>query len=268
VLNNKEYWVAQATTDNIQEFVDIIKDKLSKPLVIFDLETTDVDVNTTEIVQFAGIRVNLDGGVQELEFICKPSVPISNGASEVHGITNDDVDHMLPFKSHASDIKKLFQEADVAGFNLKRFDVKILNREMEKAGHKDFLKDKLVYDAYLVFVNHCSRKLSDAVQFYTNEEMVDAHDALGDVKATLKVMAKQVEREGTTVKEVTEKLCADKKVENELSKYIVDIGGKQVLNFSKNKGTPIDKVDKGFLKWVIANDFPKVLKDVCKKYIK
>ena len=261
--------MVQEIIDNLQEFTDSIKGKISKPLVVFDLETTDADIYKAEIVQFAGIKVNPDGTTQELEFICKPSIPISQGATDVHGITNDNVENMVPFKKYIPEIIKLFKDADVAGFNLKRFDVKILGRQMEEAGHKGFFDDKVVYDAYLVFINHCSRKLADAVQFYLDSSIEDAHDALGDVKSTLKVIAKQLEREDAPVSEVASKLCADKeKKENELSRYITEVGGKQVLNFSKNKGTPLDKVDKGFLKWVIANDFPKVLKDICKKYVK
>jgi len=50
---------------------------------------------------------------------------------------------------------------------------------MEQSGFTDFFKDTVVYDAYVVFCSHASRKLADALKFYTNEEIEDAHAEAG-----------------------------------------------------------------------------------------
>lgn len=265
--------VKEAPADSAQQAINVLKKKIKKPIVIFDIETTDADIYSAEVVQFGAIKVFPNGKTQELDFLCKPEKTISQGAMDVHGITNEEVSKVPPFKHFIPQLVDLFKDSDVAGFNLKRFDVKIVGRQMKDHGHAEFFKDCVVYDAYTVFCNHCSRKLSNAVQFYIGEEIRDAHDAMGDVRATMAVMAKQLERESATMNDVAAKLCADKKdkegeKEDPLARYLTERSGKLVLNFSKHKGMPIDKVDKGFLKWVMAGDFPKPFKDIVKRYIK
>ena len=265
--------VKEAPADSgLQAYVNVVKKKIKRPIVVFDIETTDADIYSAEVVQFGAIKVWPNGKTQELEFVCKPNKPISQGATDVHGLSDDDVKDKPPFSQYISDLVKLFQDADIVGFNLKRFDVKIVSRQMKDNGVEDIFKDAVVYDAYTVFCNHCSRKLTDAVQFYVGEDIKDAHDAMGDVKSTLAIMAKQQEREELPVIEVAAKLCADKTKDKDkedvLARYITERSGKIVLNFSKYKSMQIDKVDKGFLKWIMAGDFPKQLKDVVKRYVK
>jgi len=111
--------------NNIQESIDVIKEKITRSVVIFDLETTDSDVNSAEVVQFSGLRINPDGTSKTLNFTCRPSKDINKGATDVHGISNDAVKDRPAFKSFSGEIQTLFEDADAAGYNLRRFDVKI-----------------------------------------------------------------------------------------------------------------------------------------------
>jgi DNA polymerase-3 subunit epsilon len=255
----------------INKYISWISAKISKPIVVFDLETTGIDTGKDEIVQFAGIRIDPKTGdsveTKELTFICKPSIPVDPRAAEVHGFTDDKLKKQPPFKKFIPKILSLFDGADVAGFNLASFDVKILSRQMQAEGQQDFMKDAAVYDAYKVFCTHCTRKLADALMFYTNDEIEDAHDALGDVKTTIAVIASQVSQEQSTVAEIAQKTLgktADKVISDQ---YIIYNDKKEpVLNFSKHKGTLIKDVDKGFIKWVLGKDFPKSVKDILRQY--
>jgi DNA polymerase-3 subunit epsilon len=251
----------------VNKYIESISAKIQKPLVVFDLETTGVDVNKDETVQFAGIRINPDSTTSEFTFVCKPSIPIDPRAAEVHGFSNEDVKKCPPIKKFIPELIKLFEGADVAGFNLASFDVKILGRQMQEHKVQDFMKDATIYDAYKVFCSHCTRKLGDAFLYYVNKEIENAHDALGDVKSTIAVISAQVDREQLTVAEVASKTLGKTVDKNITDQYILYNDKKEpVLNFSKHKGTLLKDVDKGFIKWVLNKDFPKPVKEILRQY--
>lgn len=252
---------------DIQDHVNAIKDKITKAVVVFDLETTDADVNSAEIVQFSGVRINTNGTSQTLNFTCRPSKSIHKGATDVHGISNDAVKDCPAFSTFTGKIQTLFKDADTAGYNLRRFDVKILGRQMAENGFEDFLKDIVVYDAYVVFCSHASRKLADALRFYTNEEIQDAHDAFGDVKTTIKVIAKQLEREGTLV-EATAKICDKPKEDKPKYSHIIDQNGKLIMNFGKHQGKTLDQVPRDYFQFILGKDFPEETKKLIKDFLK
>jgi DNA polymerase III epsilon subunit-like protein len=83
-----------------QQEVKDLAQSLTTPLIVFDLETTGVDLVRDEIVQFYGIRIEPNGESKTLEFLCKPSIQIPQEASNVHGITNERVANEKPFRSY------------------------------------------------------------------------------------------------------------------------------------------------------------------------
>jgi hypothetical protein len=42
-----------------------------------------------------------------------------------------------------------------------------------------------------------------------------------------------------------------------------DASGAVVFGFGKNKGLQVDQVDGGFLRWILAKDFPPHVKKIC-----
>jgi len=61
---------------------------LTRPLVVFDLETTGIDVEKDTIVQIAMIRIEPGGERTTFETLVNPEQPIPPGASAVHGISS------------------------------------------------------------------------------------------------------------------------------------------------------------------------------------
>ena len=53
--------------------------------VVWDLETTGLSKSEDRIVQFGAVRYNADGSVQEFNFLINPEMPISEGATGIHG---------------------------------------------------------------------------------------------------------------------------------------------------------------------------------------
>ena len=70
-----------------------LEDILSgRDLVIFDLETTGTSVQTDRIVEFGAIRIFADGRRRKhLKGLINPTVPIPEGATKVHHITDEKI---------------------------------------------------------------------------------------------------------------------------------------------------------------------------------
>jgi DNA polymerase-3 subunit epsilon len=255
----------------LKSYTKWFKKYLTEPIVIFDLETTGTNVTKDHIIQFAALRIDpkAKGDIyKELEFKCKPPISIPEGASKVNGITNEAVAGCSAFSTYIDDIEKLFENAILAGFNLKRFDLKILGRELEESERHAILDNRIVYDAYSMFCKHNSRKLESAVKYYSNQEHEDAHDAMGDVVATAVVVASQLMRESSTPQELVAKFAEDEAKEDKeyLERWLIEDNGKYILNFGKYKGQALADIDKGFIKWVLNKDFPDVVKEKFKQY--
>ncbi len=238
---------------------------LIKPFAVLDLETSGLNVNTDEIVTFAAIKLLPDLSINKLEFICKPSKPISAEASAVNGITNEQVSQKPSFSHYANDIKLFLEGCDIGGFNVANFDIKILDRQLTECGIKELFKDIRIYDAFKVYKEDSPRKLANAFKFYTGEDIKDAHTALGDVQSTLRVIEKQLELR--QYENDFDTIIASLNEKKEQLQHISVINGKDTLNFGKHKGTTLEKAPKGYLKWIIDGDFPANVISKIKQYV-
>ena len=109
-------------------------------MIIFDLETTGVDVYSAEIITGHFISVNSDHSIKsEYELKCNP-VKWSFEAEKVHGITRETASTYLPFKSQANDLmlwinsqeaKEIWQHTNASMFGkLTFFDYSVLKMNM------------------------------------------------------------------------------------------------------------------------------------------
>ena len=100
--------------------------KLDRPLCVFDLEATGVDVNQDRIVEICVLRLEPGGQETLFESLVDPGAPIPPEATAVHKITNDMVRGQPTIKDLAPKILDVFEGADVSGFNAVKFDVPML----------------------------------------------------------------------------------------------------------------------------------------------
>ena len=99
---------------------------LDRPLAFLDLETTGLNPRSDRIVELALIRVTPQGDVLERVRRFHPGIPIPAEATRVHGITDDDVSGEPPFSARARSLLHLLEPCDLAGFNVRRFDLPML----------------------------------------------------------------------------------------------------------------------------------------------
>jgi len=151
--------------------------------------------------------------------------------------------------------------------NIVRFDIPVLDRQMSESGHKDLFSGVYFYDSYKVFSKHLSRKLEDALKYYCNKQIENAHDAMADVESTLMVTSEQLEIENRSVQTISEEFFPKPSERIGVTNHIVLQDGNYVLTFGKHKGIPVQKVDKGYLAWIVKSDFPDSVKSFARKYI-
>jgi len=249
-----------------------MKLNLKIPLCFFDLETTGINVTQDRIIEIAVIKVLPNGEVIKKSNLVNPTLPIPPESTAIHGITNEEVADKPTFKEIAKDYVKFFEGADLAGFNILKFDVPMLVEEFLRAGVEfDYSRKKLI-DAQKIFHMMEKRNLSAAFKFYCDKDMSNAHSAEADTQATMDVLYAQIERYEN--QEVTDglgnKLGVIKNDMDELNKLtateMVDLAGRMikndkgepVFNFGKHKNKPVLTVFKeepSYFDWMMKGDF-------------
>jgi len=239
---------------------------LERSLVVFDLETTGVDVDKDRIVQIAMIRVEPDGARDEWETLVNPEQPIPPGASAIHGITDADVRDAPTFSQLRAEVEQRFDGADLAGFNSVRFDLPLLEAELIRAGGKPDFAGARHLDAMRIFHTMEPRNLGAAYRLYCGEEMTGAHNALNDTRATLDVLDAQVGHYEQVPAEVEalHSFCNpdEGKWVDRSRKFAFDDQGEAVFNFGKLRGTRLRDADRGYLEWMQGKDFSPEIKEI------
>jgi DNA polymerase-3 subunit epsilon len=250
-----------------------MKLNLRIPLCFFDLETTGINITQDRIIEIAVIKVMPNGEVIRKSNLVNPGIPIPAESTAIHGITNEDVADKPSFKEIAKDYVKFFEGADLAGFNILKFDVPMLVEEFLRAGVEfDYSRKKLI-DAQKIFHLMEKRTLSAAFKFYCGQDMNNAHSAEADTQATMDILMAQIERYEN--QEVTDgqgnRVGFIKNDMEELHRItateMVDLAGRMVknekgepvFNFGKHKNKPVLNVFKeepSYYDWMMNGDFP------------
>ena len=111
-----------------------MKLNLTKPLVIFDLETTGLDLVKDRIIQISYIKVMPNGQEERGDELINPEKPIEPHITQLTGISNEDVKDKPTFKQLAQQLAQKFSGCDFAGFNSNNFDIPLLAEEFLRTG--------------------------------------------------------------------------------------------------------------------------------------
>lgn len=158
------------------------------------METTGLNVIRDRIIQIAIVKISkTDHTRTEYYRMLNPGpVFISEEAAAVHGITNDMVKNKPTFDQLAKEIFDFIGDADLGGYNSNRFDVPLLMEEFSRVGIDFKIENRRTVDVQQIFYKMEPRTLKAAYRYYCQKEMVDAHDALADVNATIEVFESQL----------------------------------------------------------------------------
>ncbi len=241
---------------------------LERPLVFFDIESTGTNPYRDRIVEIAVIKVMPDGSREDVVRRINPCMPIPAGASAVHGIYDADVADCPTFDVVAHNLYKYLEGCDLAGYNIVKFDVPMLQEEFKRCGLELSMKERKLIDVFNIFCRLYPRNLSAAYKFFCDGDLEDAHSALADTDATVAVLfgqlAKHPElpREMAGLAEFSSARDADFVDSEGRLKFS---GDEVVINFGKNSGRRLRDLaseDPGFLRWMLRSDFSDEVKKV------
>lgn len=272
-----------------------MKLNLTRPLVVFDLETTGFDIVRDRIFQLSYIKVYPDGKEERENIFVNPGKEIPQEVVELTGTSNADVADKPTFKALAPELAEKFANCDFAGFNSNHFDLPMLAEEFYRAGiNYDFSQCRLI-DAQTIFHKMERRNLAAAYKFYCGRKMeddFDAHRADQDTEATYRVLMGELDMYAPGKQEEEERqLENDMDVLAQFSKQndnvdfagrvvwkemkdangqpMLDADGKpmkqEVFNFGKYKGVPVEEAlrrDPGYYNWMLTSDFTSDTKQV------
>lgn len=246
-----------------------MKLQLVKPIAIFDIEATGLNVSKDRIVEIAVVKINPDGSQDEYTSLVNPEIPIPQEVVEIHGITNEKIIDAPTFKEIAQKLIEFIGDADLAGYNSNKFDIPMLAEEFLRVGSEIDLSQKKFIDVQNIFHKMEQRTLAAAVQFYCKKDIKDAHSALADTKATWEVLQAQLEKYTELKTDVNFLADFSKGSQFDLVDFAGRLAknekGEVVYNFGKHKNKTVEEItiiEPGYYGWFIseATDFPKFTK--------
>lgn len=227
--------------------------KKQQPAVFFDLETTGLS-DADRIVEICIIRRD---GDEETCFstLVDPQQAMPEEAAEITHITNDMLRGQPTFDQVAARVRSLMAGADLVGYNIRRFDIPMLQREFARVrGFPPWAPEGAVLDLLEVFYRREPRDLAGALRFYQCVPPEgEAHRAEADVRAVMALLEGQRERYPDLRGTLAEMAAAvrDPAAVDEGGKLKRSATGQVVLTFGKHAGVALDQCPPSYLRWAL-----------------
>ncbi len=240
---------------------------LNRPIAFIDLETTGVNIGSDRIVEISILKLLPDGNEEVYTYRINPTIPIPAESSAIHGIYDKDIKECPTFKEMAPKLFQIIDPCDLAGYNSNKFDIPLLVEEFLRVELDFEMQNRKCVDVQNIFHKMEQRTLSAAYRFYCNKEIVNAHSAEADVRATFDVLMAQLQKYESLQPNVNFLHTFSSMNDNvDLAGRIVrDKKGIEVFNFGKHKGKPvldIFKSEPSYYNWMMDGDFPLSTKRV------
>lgn len=237
---------------------------LNRPLVFFDIESTGLNVAKDRIIDISLVTIHPNNKKVVKTFRCNPGIPIPQEATDVHGISNEDVKDSPPFYKIANELLTLIKDCDLAGYNIHNFDTPMLVEEFLRAGFDFPPPDTKFIDVGVIFKKKEERTLSAAYKFYCNKTLDDAHQAEADTLATHEVLEAQLERYDDLADDI-DSLTAystynEKPIIDYARRLTYDENDNIVFAFGKHKGKKVTE-NRDYARWMMQQDFTRDTKN-------
>jgi DNA polymerase-3 subunit epsilon len=244
-----------------------MKLKLKRPLVIFDLETTGMNINRDRIVEISLLKVHPDDREEIRTYLVNPGVPIPPEVTEIHGIKDEDVKDKPTFKELANEMNNFLKDCDFAGFNSNKFDFPLLVEEFYRAGVEFDIEKRRFIDAQRIYHFKEPRNLKAAYRFYCEKELDNAHSAEADTLATWAVLKAQLDKYEDIPDDIDglHRMSGQNNLADLAGRFIYNADGEVLFNFGKHKGKKVKDIlrnEPGYYNWMMDGDFSMQTKNI------
>lgn len=244
--------------------------QLDRPLVFLDLEATGVNPDEDRIVQIGALKVKPGGAFTTYCSLVNPEGrPIHPEATAVHGITDADVAEAPTFRVLAPNLADALAGCDLAAYNGRRFDVRMLVAEFGRAkitwGPDAPGWACHVVDPYQLWMRREPRNLAAYIERWAgirrgeDEGHRADQDVVGLVLGLTGQLMASPDLPGTVA--ALSEACTDPTWVDPDGK-IRWRDGRPVLGFGKQQGTPLDQVPRDYFSWMLRSDFSPAVKQI------
>jgi len=243
--------------------------KLERPLAFIDVETTGLKTLSDKIVELSILKIHPDGNEEYKSHRVNPGIPIPAEATAIHGITDTDVAKEPTFSRYAKSICDFLEGCDIAGYNVIKFDLPLLEAEFARANVDFSRQGRSLVDSQVLYHQREPRDLQAAYMKYCGKEMENAHCAESDATATAEILDGQLEMHQDLPRDMAG-LCAlcykvDETYIDTDGKFIW-VDGEAICNFGKKymgrKLQDIAAEDPGYLDWISGAEFSSQVKTI------
>jgi DNA polymerase-3 subunit epsilon len=245
--------------------------RLTKPLAVIDLETTGLNPESDRIVEISVLLIRPDGDRVSKTRRVNPGIPIPPQATAVHGIRDADVAGEPRFGQIAAGFLEFLAGADLAGYNIRGFDLPLLAREFERAERPFSLEGRAIVDAMEIFKRKEPRDLAAAYRFFCGKSREDLHSADADVLACAEILEAQLARYDDLPREPAALDAAFRPPWIDREGKFAWRGGEAVFNFGKRRGQTLRAVaaeDPSYLDWMAGADFPEDAREIARRALR
>jgi len=240
---------------------------LKRPLVVFDLETTGINISHDRIVEMSFIKIDPNGHEEMRTYRVNPTIPIPPEITQIHGISDADVSDKPTFKDLAQELNLFLKDCDFGGFNSNKFDFPLLVEEFYRAGIEFDTEKRKFIDAQRIYHFKEPRNLKAAFRFYCEKELENAHSAEADTMATWAVLKAQIERYEDIPRDIEglHRMSGQNNLADLAGRLIFNNNQDVVFNFGKHRGKlvkDIFRTEPNYYKWMMDGDFPMQTKNV------
>lgn len=170
-------------------FFNKLFNKSNIDYIVFDLETSGLNINTCEILEIGALKIKNNNIVERFDSLIKPMLPVNASALSVNHLN---IQNLLNAPSPDIIIPRFFQfigDSKLVGYNILKFDIPILNRYAKRYG---FRINNDTEDV-LCIVPHKIKDLPNkklvTLASYFQIDTCGAHNALRDSEITQKCYA-------------------------------------------------------------------------------
>ena len=235
--------------------------EIDRPVVFLDVETTGLSVSADRIVEMSILKIEPDGSQEQKTRRFNPGRPIHSQATEVHGITDQDVADEPEFRQVAAGLRSYLEGCDIAGFGVSRFDLPLLEAEFRRARVEFSREGRRVIDTLVIYHSMEPRDLTAAYAKYTGKELERPHTAEDDARATAEILDAQLAQHPDLPRTAAalHRFCnpdQDTWIDPDGRLALTD--GEVTINFGQHKGQTLREVaemEPDYLKWILDQDF-------------
>ena len=249
--------------------------ELERPLAFIDAASTGLDTRTARIVRLTVLKIDPGGNERTRTVLVNPGTPIPPGATEVHGITDDDVSDAPRFAAYARGLAEHLEGCDLAGFGVERFHVPLLVEEFRRAGVEFSLQGRVVLDAMAIFHRLEPRDLRAAYKKYAGGELPAVTEGETAARAVTEILAGELST-GTDLPRSPRRLAAwakgvDDRALDPEGRFVWSANNEALINFGKHRGRRLSEVAAGepdYLEWIAGNSqFDTGTRDIAKNAV-